>query len=458
MRIRRTFVTTALIAAAIVLSFSARAQSATATSMQNALAGLAPFSALLQTDAGRGALAANLARTGAIQTGTSGQRALHPFPQQQTQALKDATITDVNAIELADGLGSALGRAYAPLGSCTSADDGPAYPTCTIDVPALGALLAYTSRLTAMDANAGKFAFSNASTGVVPRSDDAVAAIAAVNGTTDVLGKAYLPPVCRSSVDAFGDPRPFQTQQQFRVFWAVDYFGKTKSNEDYLCGPIQDLRQSPSFPSGHTTFGYTESLLLAILVPERYPQMIARAAEYGNGRIIVGAHYAMDVIAGRTLAAYDVAHLLAGDPAYLGRTFGSILPIAQYRDALAAAAKALRRELAARCGAAVAVCARDDQSRFRDDAVSAAFYESTLTYGLPVVYPERAGTLEDVAAITPEAGYLLTAAFPKLSLAQANRILTATEGPGGGFLDNGSAFGVYSRLDLFRAAREAARL
>jgi hypothetical protein len=69
------------------------------------------------------------------------------------------------------------------------------------------------------------------------------------------------------------------------------------------------------------------------------------------------------------------------------------------------------------------------------------------------VYQATAGTLEDVATIAPEAGYLLTAAFPKLSLAQADRILTATEGPGGGFLDNGSAFGLYSRLDLFRAAR-----
>ena len=458
MRIRRPFGTTALIVTAIVLSFCGRAQSAQATSVQRALAGLAPFSALLQTGAGRGALAANLARTGAIQTGTSGQHALQPFPQQQTQALKDATITDVNALELADGLGSALGRAYAQLGSCTSADDGPAYPTCTIDVPTLGTLLAYTARLSATDANAGKFAFSNASTGVVQRFDDAAAAIAAVNGTIDVLGKAYLPPVCRSSVDAFGDPRPFQTEPQFRVFWAVDYFGKTKSNQEYLCGPIQDLRQSPSFPSGHTTYGYTESLLLAILVPERYAQMIVRAAEYGNSRIIVGAHYTMDVIGGRTLAEYDVAHLLAGDPAYLSRTFGKVPVIAQYRDALAAAAKDLRRELAARCGAAVAVCARNDQSRFRDDAISAAFYESTLTYGLPVVYQATAGTVEDVAAIAPEAGYLLTAAFPKLSLAQADRILTATEGPGGGFLDTGSAFGVYSRLDLFRAAREAARL
>jgi hypothetical protein len=50
-------------------------------------------------------------------------------------------------------------------------------------------------------------------------------------------------------------------------------------------------------------------VVLAVLVPERYQQMMARGAEYGNDRILVGAHYAMDVMAGRTLALYDMAHL-----------------------------------------------------------------------------------------------------------------------------------------------------
>jgi hypothetical protein len=74
------------------------------------------------------------------------------------------------------------------------------------------------------------------------------------------------------------------------------------------------------------------------------------------------------------------------------------------------------------------------------------------------VYPRNAGLREDVGAIAPEAGYLLTAAFPSLSLQQADQILTETEGPGGGFLDNGSSFGVYSRLNLFAAAGKAAAL
>jgi hypothetical protein len=45
-----------------------------------------------------------------------------------------------------------------------------------------------------------------------------------------------------------------------------------------------------------------------------------------------------------------------------------------------------------------------------------------------------------------------------LTLEQADQILTETEGPGGGFLDNGTPFGVYSRLNLFAAAGRAATL
>ena len=108
--------------------------------------------------------------------------------------------------------------------------------------------------------------------------------------------------------------------------------------------------------------------------------------------------------------------------------------------------------LQAACGRAVPVCAKEDIGRFADPAANAAFYSLTQTYGLPVVFPERAGTTEDVGKLAPEAGYLLTVAFPKLTLDEANLILTETEGPGGGFLDDGSAFGVYSRLNLHEAA------
>jgi hypothetical protein len=100
-------------------------------------------------------------------------------------------------------------------------------------------------------------------------------------------------------------------------------------------------------------------------------------------------------------------------------------------------------------------CADRDSGRFADSITNTLLVEATQAYELPTVFPENANRLEDVNKLAPEAGYLLTAAFPYLTLEQADNILTVTEGPGGGFLDNGSAFGVYSRLDLYRAAEKA---
>jgi len=132
--------------------------------------------------------------------------------------------------------------------------------------------------------------------------------------------------------------------------------------------------------------------------------------------------------------------------------------ISDYRVALSRARSELTSALQGGCGNSMAVCAGEDIGRFSNPAMNEAFYAVTQTYNLPVVYPENANRLEDVAKLAPEAGYLLTTAFPSLTLDQADQILTETEGPGGGFLDDGSAFGVYSRLNLYAAAGKAAQV
>ena len=291
-----------------------------------------------------------------------------------------------------------------------------------------------------------------------------------VHGAPDPFGRAYDRPAGTPGADLYGDSRPFQTEPRTIPIVGPDYFNVPASNEVYNRGPIMNLVDSPSFPSGHTTYGYMGSLLLAVLVPERYREMVVRAAEYGNDRIIMGAHYAMDVLGGRTVAAYDLAHLLANDPAYMNRPLRNFamvtetsepqvpVTIGDFRAAVMAARADLVKALEAACGDTIAACAGQDTGRFNAPAMNEAFYASTQTYGLPVTHPETADKQEDVGKLAPEAGYLLTVAFPKLSLEEANRILTETEGPGGGFLDDGSAFGVYSRLNLYAAAGRAAEM
>lgn len=435
-----------------VLALPAAAARAQSPTRLPALNGLAPVSALADTPAGQKALAANLAVTGAIQQGTANQPLLLPFAEQQQQALRDAFITGGNAAELADALGSRLGGVYQAAATYHRSEDGKSV-TFTNVAPSVGTLIAYAQATAGSDGDAGKYFFGNGTTnGTQPVVAAEAVLFTQFHGIADIFGVAYHRPAGSEGAGKFGDARPFQTEPQFLAFTGRDYFGDASGNVVYLRGPAQNLVDSPSYPSGHTTYGTTQSMLLALLVPQRYAQMVTRGAEYGNNRIIMGAHYTMDVLGGRSLALYDLAHLLANAPGYVGQTRQGVT-IADFGQALSQARADLTRALEAGCGAAIAVCAADDSSRFAHADRNAAFVEGTQTYGLPAVHTVAR---EDVAKLAPEAGYLLTAAFPKLSLAQADAILTETEGPGGGFLDNGSGFGVYSRLDLYRAAARAA--
>jgi hypothetical protein len=164
----------------------------------------------------------------------------------------------------------------------------------------------------------------------------------------------------------------------------------------------------------------------------------------------------MDVLGGRALALYDMAHLLANDPLYMGRTLPNVPSIKDFQAAIKVARADMTKTLEAACGKTIQECAREDIGRLSNPAANDAFYAEPQTYNLPIVYPKAAEMVEDVGMIDRDAGYLLNTAFPALTLEQVNRILTETEGPGGGFLDDGLPFGVYSRLNLYAASKKAA--
>lgn len=419
-----------------------------------ALRGLAPVTALANTEDGRAALAANFSVTGGIQTGTIRQPTLMPFAQQQQQSLRDAFIAFRNLADLSDGLGATLGAAYLARAHYYDREHYTNVSKTVADV------IFYAERVATSDAGAGKFVFANGTMdGKTPAPAEVSAIFQEVKGAPDPFGRAYNRPAGSPGADRYGNSRPFQTQPMTVPISGPDYFNTPANNTLYNRGPLMNLTDSPSYPSGHTTYGFTGALALAVLVPERYAQMIARGAEYGNDRIVLGAHYAMDVLAGRTLATYEFAHLLANDPAFMNRPVGKNgETIADFRAAVMIAREDMTKALEAGCGDTLAVCAGQDIGRFSDRAATQASYAVTQTYGLPVVHRDAAAVVEDVAKLAPEAGNLLTAAFPKLSLEEANRVLTETEGPGGGFLDDGSAFGVYSRLNLYEAALRATAL
>ncbi len=88
--------------------------------------------------------------------------------------------------------------------------------------------------------------------------------------------------------------------------WAVD---AALPNCD--AGKGKDPRSS--YPSGHSTFGYSVGFALAQLLPAKAPAILARAHDYALSREICGAHFRSDTEASNVLGTYVAATILA-DP------------------------------------------------------------------------------------------------------------------------------------------------
>lgn len=66
-----------------------------------------------------------------------------------------------------------------------------------------------------------------------------------------------------------------------------------------LIRPAVEPSKSGSYPSGHTTLGTLEGIVLANMVPEKRAEIMARAWDYGHSRLVVGIHYPSDIEMGR---------------------------------------------------------------------------------------------------------------------------------------------------------------
>lgn len=70
-----------------------------------------------------------------------------------------------------------------------------------------------------------------------------------------------------------------------------------------LCVPYDKYAKSYSYPSGHTTLGWTFASILMSLMPERAGEIAARGRAFGESRAVCGVHWASDVEAGRLVAS-----------------------------------------------------------------------------------------------------------------------------------------------------------
>ena len=76
---------------------------------------------------------------------------------------------------------------------------------------------------------------------------------------------------------------------------------------------IKSLTGRPTnfaYPSGAATLAYAFSIMLSAMVPEKQADLMARAAEFSQSRIFVGAHYPSDITGGQILGTYIASALL----------------------------------------------------------------------------------------------------------------------------------------------------
>ncbi len=88
---------------------------------------------------------------------------------------------------------------------------------------------------------------------------------------------------------AWGRPRPYEFSAALR--------------------PCVDKPGNASYPSGHSTFITTTSIVLAAMLPEKRAEIFDRAAAYRLNREIGGAHYPSDVRAGEMAGTLIAAAL-----------------------------------------------------------------------------------------------------------------------------------------------------
>jgi membrane-associated phospholipid phosphatase len=205
-----------------------------------------------------------------------------------------------------------------------------------------------------------------------------------------------------------------------------------------------------SFPSGHTTNAYESGIMLATLLPQLAPEILARTSEQGNNRIVLGVHYPLDIMGGR-IDGEAAESARWSDPQFVT---GAIDPAQQE----------LVSYLQAQCGGTVLACYKQG-TPYTDNPYDGAslpggtseivtnrktalkVYEERLTYGFP-----QSGTTGLAPSVPTGAENLLETAFPGLDDAQRVAVLAQTEIASGYPLDGtGTSTGAWERLDLAAA-------
>ena len=77
------------------------------------------------------------------------------------------------------------------------------------------------------------------------------------------------------------------------------------------CDPDKPGPATNSYPSGHSTTGWSIGIVLAALMPEKAQTILARADEFAENRLVCGVHFRSDIEAGRQYGTEIALKLMA---------------------------------------------------------------------------------------------------------------------------------------------------
>lgn len=372
----------------------------------------------------------------------------HATKSQQFRALQNAAYLNSDGSgydqsnSIADGLGQKLGRIYAQ-----GRIDGALPKVAALINSSTGTAGGYVSTANAKAA----FSYPRPFLNVDPNAPK-------VDGDTDAcapskVNGSSLAPIRKgkSWTDSKGNlkiTRVPATVDTTHTFATIDVTLDPIYGEAGLC-------TGGSYPSGHTTSAYEAGITLATLLPELAPQILARASEAGNNRIVLGVHYALDIVGGR----------ISGQLALASRWSD-----AKFRkEVLEPARKELVSYLQTKCGASLATCIAKDKSyvnnpyggakipggtaqKVTDRKSALKVYTERLGYGFAAVSSTRLSP-----SVPKGAEALLRTTFPTLNNKQRRQVLAQTEIKSGHPLDTtissriGTAPGSWQRLNLAAA-------
>ena len=244
-----------------------------------------------------------------------------------------------------------------------------------------------------------------------------------------------------------------------RLADVTDTTGKFSPNPVALSGAYATtaICAGGSFPSGHTTTAYEAGVTLATLLPEFAPEILARASEQGNDRIVLGVHYPVDIMGGR----------IDGEAALAARWSD-----ARFRTQVLQLARAeLVKYLQSQCGGTLLRCLAGEKQYYDNPyggqampggtaqivwnrSSALAVYTQRLTYGFAPVSSSHLAP-----SVPAGAANLLRTSFPTLTGAQRAAVLAQTEIRSGYPLDGTrAASGSWERLNLAAAMSATVRV